>query len=70
MTQALYFSPRITLTLRGLLWFCTNFIIICFRSVKNNEYFYMICHYHPHFPVVFLVILYSFLLFIFLFMVS
>ena len=36
MTQALYFSPRITLTLRGLLWFCTNFMIICFRSVKNN----------------------------------
>ena len=36
MPPALVFFFKIALTIQGLLWFCTNFRIICFSSVKNT----------------------------------
>ena len=35
MTPALLFFCRIALDIQGLLWFHTNFRIVCSRSVKN-----------------------------------
>ena len=35
MPPVLFLIFRIALAIRGLLWFCTNFKIVCSSSVKN-----------------------------------